>query len=90
MKRWVITATVDSTKLPGVVSGRFGASVMFVSYSKIFGCWEWVYPGGIERIAEPQMLFIDEQWASQNRKLGVKRENSHRIRKSKVEQLKLF
>lgn len=91
--RWVITSTIDPTKLKGVVTGRFGASVMFVWYSKFLRQWYWVYGGGHEeKIAEPQMLFLDEDWARENRTLtqSPKRPNPTQIRKKNAEQLELF
>ena len=93
MKRWTITATIDASKLDYVVLGRFGSSVMDVAYSKLLDQWYWVYPTGEERIAEPQMLYLDEEWARANRSLEktpLKRENPIDIRRKKVEQLLLF
>jgi hypothetical protein len=61
VKQWFETRTLDYPT--GVVSGRFGASVMFVAYSKWQRQWFWVYPGGEERIAEPPQIYVDVQWA---------------------------
>lgn len=70
-----MTGTIDLSKLKGVVSGRFlgdielSGSVLFVSYSHVTRQWYWVYPGGEEKIDEPQMLFLDDAWAVVNRLL---------------------
>lgn len=61
MKDWFETRTLDYPTC--VVSGRFGASVMFVAYSKWQRQWLWVYPGGEERIAEPPQIYVDSEWA---------------------------
>jgi len=62
---------------------------MFVSYSHLIRQWYWIYPGGEEKIAEPQMLLLDEEYARAHRleKSSPRRENPLRIRKSKNEQL---
>lgn len=64
MNVWLETRTLDYPA--GVVSGRFGASVMFVAYSRALARWFWVYPGGEERIAEPHQIYVDEQWAREH------------------------
>lgn len=93
MKHWVITATIDPTKLTGTVTGRFGASIMTVAYSRLLRQWYWVFGGGGEQeIGEPPMIFVEEDWARENRTLGlcpkaIKTESSHRIRKKREEQL---
>jgi len=92
MKHWIFTARIDPGALAGVVSGRFGASIMFVAYSKSLSRWYWIYPGGNEQIAEPQMLFLDPDWAREHpaKKTSVRRENPLAIRRRKSEQLMLF
>ena len=94
MKHWILTGTIDPSKLNGVVvSGRFGSSVMDVAYSPWGRQWYWVYPKGQERIAEPEMIYVDEEWARANRnleKMPFKRENPLDIRRRKAEQLMLF
>ena len=93
MKRWTITATIDVSKLDYVVLGRFGSSVMDVAYSNLLDQWYWVYPTGEARIAEPQMIFVEEEWARENlslEKTPLKRENPLAIRRNKCEQLLLF
>jgi len=39
---------------------------MFVYYSKLFRRWEWVFPGGVQAIKEPPMIYVEEQWAWQH------------------------
>jgi hypothetical protein len=65
---------------------------MFVAYSRFLRQWYWIYPGGEEKIAEPQMLFLDEEWARANpaKNFSPKRENPLAIRRGKSEQLVLF
>ena len=91
MKCWIITGTIDPTKLTGVVSARTGGSGMFVVYSKLQREWFMVYPGGETLIAEPQMIFVDESWAIANRLLTPRhRDQPTGIRKKKAIQLELF
>lgn len=93
MKQWVTTNMIDLSKLTGVISGRFGASVMFVAYEKYFRRWVWVYPGGAERINEPEMILVDENWARENRTLAQDHKappQRRGIRKKRVQQLELF
>jgi hypothetical protein len=90
MKHWTFTARVEPPT--GVVSGRFGGSVMFVAYSKPLHQWYWIYPGGEEKIAQPQMLFLDEEWARAHpaKNFSPKVEKPLAIRQRKAEQLLLF
>jgi hypothetical protein len=91
-KQWIDSHLVEPSELEGVLSGRFGSNIMFVSYSKYIG-WLWIVPGGSnEEIPEPQQLFLEESWArSHPRKSAVvHRENPLRIRKQKAEQLRLL
>src|SRR5215475_9685086 len=89
MTRWILTGRIDPAAIPGVVSGRFGASAMFVAYDRLRAQWMWIYPGGEEKIAEPQMLFLDENWAREHpgKKSRGRRENPLAIRRQKSEQL---
>jgi hypothetical protein len=65
VKRWFETRTLDFPT--HTVSGRFGASVMFVAYSRWQRQWFWVQGGGSEeRIAEPTHIFVDEEWAREH------------------------
>jgi len=62
---WIETRLVDYPE--HTVSGRFGASVMFVAFDRLLRRWVWVQPGGVEeRIAEPSHIFVDEQWACEH------------------------
>lgn len=90
MKHWVITATIDPSKLEGVVSSRCGR---FVAYDKFLQRWIMVWGGGEKEIAEPSMIFVEEEWARANRDLSRKverRENPFRVTKQKAEQLLLL
>jgi hypothetical protein len=65
MKRWFETRTLDFPT--HTVSGRFGASAMFVAYNKTLQHWEWLQPKGVvERIPEPSHIFVDEEWAREH------------------------
>jgi hypothetical protein len=65
MSQWIETRLVDYPT--HVVSGRFGASVMFVAFDRLLKQWVWVQPGGVEeKIAEPTHIFVDEQWAREH------------------------
>jgi hypothetical protein len=89
--RWIFTSRIEPRDLEGIVSGKYGSTVMFVAFSPVTG-WHWIYPGGSERVSEPPMLFLDEQWARAHprRSTVIHRENPRRIRKKKAEQLNLF
>jgi hypothetical protein len=72
------------------VSGRFGGSVMFVSYSRFLRQWYWITPGSEEKIAQPQMLFLDPDWVVLHpSKTFVAREKPLRIKQPKTDQLLL-
>jgi len=91
MKRWIETRLIDPPS--GVVlSALFGNSGLFVSYSPLLDQWYHVYPGGEEKIAEPEMILVDEDWIRNHRlvKPRPKREVPRRIRRRKAEQLRLF
>jgi len=65
MKIWVETRTVDYPE--GTVSGRFGASLLFVGYEPLLKQWLWLQPKGVvERIAEPPQIFMEEEWVRQH------------------------
>lgn len=65
MKRWIETRLVKPPLF--TVSGRFGASVMFVGYERWLDQWVWLQPNGIvEKIAEPEMLFLEEDYIANN------------------------
>jgi len=91
MMRWVFASRIEPADIEGTISARCGCNVFFAAFSKVTG-WLWIYPGGEEKIAEPQMLFVDEEWAREHprRSPVISRENPLRIRKQKVEQLRLL
>lgn len=90
-KSWVLTGTIDPSKIEGTVSGRFGAAVMFCGYSRYRRQWFLIANGREEAIAEPQMLYVEQDWAEQNRNLNpIKVEKSLDIRRKKAQQLLLF
>ncbi len=57
---WVISGRVEPPTW--VVSARNGASIFFAAYSKVLRQWFFVYPGGEERIDEPQMILVEEDY----------------------------
>lgn len=68
MTRWIFTSRIEPSSIKGVISVRFGASVMFAAYSRALRQWYHVYPGGEEKIPEPQMIFVDEELARDNQR----------------------
>lgn len=64
MKSWMATSRVEPPT--GVVSARFGGSYIFAGYSRLLRQWYWIIPGGEEKIAAPEMIFVDEQWAKEH------------------------
>jgi hypothetical protein len=61
---------------------------MFVAYSRLLRQWYWITPGSEEKIAQPQMLFLDPEWVALHpSKTFVAREKPLVIRKPKTEQL---
>jgi hypothetical protein len=90
-KRWTFTFRIEPGELEGTVSGRFGQNLIFCAFSTLTGWW-WVYPGGMQRIEEPQMLYLDPAWAREHprKSPAPRRENPIRMRKQKVEQLCLL
>ncbi len=83
---WFETRTLDFPD--HTVSGRFGASIMFVAYSRWRQQWFWVYPGGEEKIAEPMHIFVDERWACEHllKTPRPKLHKSQKIRRKKGDQ----
>ena len=90
MKLWMDTWRVEPPD--HTVMGRYGASMMDVAYSHLTNKWYHVWGGHEEEIAEPQMLFLDADYARQHpRKTPAPRaEKSVRIRKKREEQLILL
>jgi hypothetical protein len=65
MKRWVPTHTLEQPDC--TVSGRFGASVMFVGYCRVLRQWYWLQPNGIiEKIPEPEAIFVDDAYVNKH------------------------
>jgi len=87
-KRWVFTWRVEPPE--GVVSGRFGSTVLFVAYSPLVRQWYWICPTGEEKISEPSMLLLDEEWARKHpSKTFIKPEKKIAIRRKRAQQLVL-
>jgi hypothetical protein len=91
LKVWVETRTIKPPEF--TVSARFGASIMFVGYSKITDQWFWLQPGGIlEKIAEPPLVFVEQGYVNKHT-LATPRariEKSSRIRRSKAAKQLVF
>jgi hypothetical protein len=66
MKSWVFTFRVMPPA--GTVSARNGSNAFFAYYSPITNRWSMIYPGGEERIDEPQMLFLDSEYVKAHEK----------------------
>jgi hypothetical protein len=65
MKIWVETCTVERPEF--TVSGRFGASIMFVSYSRLTDQWYWLQPNSvIEKIAEPPLIYVEQDYVDKH------------------------
>lgn len=90
MKSWVFTSHVEPPT--GVVTGRFGQSIMFVAYSRLLRQWYWIVPGGEEKIAEPEMLYVEQGVSSKlnhSNSSSYLMKSSKHIRQRKSEQLAL-
>ena len=88
MNIWVETRTLEPPDF--TVSGKFGASVMFVGYERLTRQWYWLQPGGIiERIAEPPMIFVDQDYVNKHTLPEPRpaRENRQLIRRKRSAQL---
>lgn len=66
-----------------MVSARNGGSVFFAAYSQVLRQWYWVYPGGEQKIDEPQMLFLTSEYADTHKREGVGRRPSVKLREEK-------
>src|SRR5438477_7422824 len=60
VKHWTLTFRVIPPS--EVVSARFGGSVFFAAYSKWLRQWYLIANGTEEKIEEPQMLFLEEDY----------------------------
>jgi hypothetical protein len=91
MKVWVETRLVEPPT--GTVTGRFGASIMFVAYFKWLNEWRWLQPNNIEeRIAEPEKHFLDEEYVRSHTlktPRGAREKPTHIHRRKRGEQLTL-
>lgn len=83
MKSWVFTFRLDPPS--GVVSARNGACVFFAAYVPVLGVWSMVYPGGEETIDEPQMIFVDDEYAKTHQRSACGRRPTIRLREKKKE-----
>ena len=89
MKKWVETRLVEPPTF--VVSGRFGASVMFVAYERLIKQWVWLQPGGIaEKINEPTQIFVDDSWITAHLLPNPRPKPSGKIHRQREEQLFLI
>ena len=67
MKSWVFTFRVVPPT--HTVSARNGADVFFAGYSRVLQRWTMVLPGGCEEhIDEPQMIFLEDEYAKAHAK----------------------
>ncbi len=79
---WVFTFRVDPPT--GVVSARNGASVFFAAFSRALRQWYMVPPGQPEeKIAEPQMIFVSQEYADTHKRESVGRRPGVRLREGK-------
>lgn len=84
MKVWIETRLVKPPEFSCL--GRFGCSMMQVAYWRMLDEWRWLQPYGIEeRIAEPEALFLDEDYVANNllETPRGRREKPTRIRRKK-------
>jgi hypothetical protein len=83
MKRWILAFRVEPPLCTVMV--RFGSTVFDGWYSRFQREWFGVLPGGtMERIAEPEMLFVTEDYAREHpAKILRAKEKSFRVRQSK-------
>lgn len=85
MKSWVFTFRIEPPA-GQVLSARNGQNVFFAAYSRALRQWFMVVPGhSEERIAEPQMIFVDRKYAKAHEKdfSLVGRRPSIRLREGK-------
>lgn len=83
MKNWIFTFGIEPPTC--VVSARNGADVFFAAFSRALRQWFIVYPGGEERIDEPQMIFVESEYAKAHAKdIGTRvRRPTLRLREGK-------
>ena len=86
-KRWIFEFRVDPPD--ETVSVRFGSSVMFGWYSRVFRQWYQVIPGGsLEKIPSPEMIFLDVDYARAHPK-DFSKHSPVKLREGKTVQLSL-
>jgi len=89
-KIWVETHLIDPPPNE-TVSARFGNSYMFAGYEPLLNQWYWLQPKGVvEKIPEPEAIFVTEAWAREHPATRKRRENGHYIRRRREEQLLLI
>jgi len=68
MKSWILPCRVHPPT-DRVFSARNGGSVFSAAFSRVLNQWYMVIPGnGEEKIDEPQMIFVDDEYAKANKK----------------------
>lgn len=68
MKSWIFSCRVHPPT-ERVFSARNGGSVFSAAFSRVLNQWYMVIPGsGEEKIDEPQMIFVDAEYAKANTK----------------------
>jgi len=68
MKSWIFSCRVHPPT-GQVFSARNGGSVFSAAFSRVLNQWYMVIPGnGEEKIDEPQMVFLDAEYAKANTK----------------------
>lgn len=81
-KSWVLTwRIIPPTGC--VVSTRNGSNVFWAAYSRFLRQWYMIYPGGEEKIDEPQMLFVSHEYADTHKREGAVRRPTIKLREGK-------
>lgn len=89
-KVWIETWRVDPPH-DVTISGRFGASIMFLYHSRLLDEWFWLQPNSIiEKIGEPQALWLDEEWIRDHPSNKPRPESSGKIHRQREQQLILI
>jgi hypothetical protein len=90
MKIWIETRLIEPPEF--TVTGKFGASLMFVGYFKLTQQWFWLQPNGVvERIAEPPLLWVEQAYVNKHTLATprARRDAPHHIHEKRSEQLLL-
>jgi hypothetical protein len=89
MKVWIQLSQVEPPVNTTVLVESCG-SLFSAAYSKLLDQWYLVNGSYMEEIAEPQMLFLDSQWAKLHpRRSPVIHTEKPKIRRRKSEQILL-